>query len=177
MGALFGYATPAQLHSMPDYRSLYEASPTNQSLLASVRSAFDAPKLPNTSTTNTPSTDPTQSSSTNSTSISNRDMAPGYTSMNGIQTSKGYVGSSSNTIEWPDLAAASGATAVGSKRTAKNGSTSGTGNTGTGLLSSNVATWNGSMGNGILAGNGNGGTKDSATGVIGTTNSTARSKG
>ena len=150
MGALFGYTSP---NIMSDYRSLYEAAASTQSsLTGAARSAFEAPKTSH-STNTTPDTFMMNSATTSD--------ASSVATTNG---GKGFTGP--NSIDWPELASTS-VSAVGSRRAG--GKTSSNGGAG-GTLSnaSNVATWNGSTGNG--------GTKDTAR-VIGTTNSTAKSKG
>ena len=179
IGPLFGYTTPTQVRATSDYRSLYEAASSSQALLA--RAAFEAQKHPTTTTTSTTNTnsttDPKTTAQSTAASSNSKDTVSGATS-NGLSGGKGFAGSS-NSIEWPDLAA-SNVSAVGSKRTTaavKNSSGTAVTSNSSGLPSSNAATWNGSMGNGTGRagnGNGNGTTKDS---TVGTANNPPKSKG
>ena len=153
IGALFGYSSPL-VHNM----SLHEA------VQSSTRSAFEAPKL--TATTVGANTTPHTSTSSVANGTSN-------SSVGAANGSRGFPGS--NSIDWPDLAS-SNVSAVGAKRTGKTGSSS-AGSVGA-VLNSNVATWNGSLGNGVTAGNGstgNGTGKETA--AVSSASTTGRSKG
>ena len=132
-GGLFGYATPAQLRAMSEYRSLYEAAALSSQTAA--RTAFETPKIPpTTSVSSTPSSLlSSSSSSTNppntangSTNISSTfSSIPGTQGLPGgvvgpsringaLQPGKMFPGAT-NMIDWPELSLSS-QPAVGSKR-------------------------------------------------------------